>query len=95
MAAQVDKLKYFVYQPTNQVFTSQNIDSHFVVRWTLDQLYVNQMVNEVAGFKTNKKGGVTVSIRKQGGWAASWLKAKTLAGWPTTEPADAKQGDAA
>ncbi|CAK9060885.1 Kinesin-like protein KIF21B [Durusdinium trenchii] len=52
------------------------------ILWAVDQVYVNEMKKKLEHFAPNRQGGVTVSIRKQGGWAASFLVARLLAGWP-------------
>ena len=50
-------------------------------RWTLDQIYVTKVIKEVEDVKTNKKGGATISVRRRGGWVASYELAEKLAGW--------------
>lgn len=53
-----------------------------IPRWTLDQIYVNRVINPGAdtSVKTNKRDGATLSIRKRG-WANSFELARQLAGW--------------
>jgi len=46
----------------------------------VDQLYVSDMKSELAGFRVNKKNGVTVSVRKHKGWCEAFGKAMHLAG---------------
>ncbi|CAE7198637.1 unnamed protein product [Symbiodinium sp. CCMP2592] len=56
------------------------------ILWTTDQLYVNNALTNSAfdrSFNINKKGGVTISVRKLGtDWALAWATAKKLAKWP-------------
>ena len=59
----------------------------WLCRWALDQMYVADGRKLLEGFTKNKKGGVTISIRKHSGWTASWPMAKEIAGWaPAPEP---------
>ena len=50
-------------------------------RWTLQQIYVSKVINENSVCKTNKKGGSTISVRRRGGWKASYNLAVEMAGW--------------
>ncbi|CAE7386537.1 unnamed protein product [Symbiodinium sp. CCMP2592] len=56
------------------------------ILWTTDQLYVNKALTNSAfdrSFNINKKGGVTISVRKLNtDWALAWATAKKLAKWP-------------
>lgn len=58
-------------------------------RWTLNQIYVTKVVNEHHDCKTNRKCGCTISVRRRGGWKASYNIAIEMAGWtketPTTQ----------
>ena len=51
------------------------------VLWKLGQVYVAKAVQQ-QGFKCNKNGGLTLCVRKCGGWLATWQRATTVAGWP-------------
>ena len=58
------------------------------VLFKVDQLYVNRVMNlplaaSRAGPGVNSKGGVTISIRKCGGWKDSYSLAVALANPPT------------
>ena len=54
----------------------------------MQQLYVyTVMCPDPSGrTKMNKKGGATLSIRKEGGWETAFRQARQLAAWPD-EPA--------
>lgn len=66
-------------QSTNTIYIIYSIILA-VPRWTVDQLYVNEVKVQNPDIKTNKKGGATISIRKSG-WGASFNHAKQMAGW--------------
>ena len=39
------------------------------------------MKQSLENFQPNKKNGVTISVKKYGGWSVSYPKATQLAGW--------------
>ena len=49
-------------------------------RWTIDQMYVNKMINSDPTVKKNTKEGATISVKKRG-WTKSFELARHLAGW--------------
>ena len=55
-------------------------------RWTLNQIYVTKVVNEHHDCKTNRKCGCTISVRRRGGWKASYNIAIEMAGWTNETP---------
>lgn len=53
-------------------------------RWTSEQIYVNTVVSHEdlpQGLSANKKNGATLTVRKRGGWAATFEMAKKIGGW--------------
>ena len=40
---------------------------------------------QMYGVKVNGKGGVTITIKKRGGWATAYNLAKKVAGWEKEE----------
>lgn len=71
------------FEPKAKSFTINRGEgtSSIGVLWMVDQLYVSDMKSELAGFRVNKKNGVTVSVRKHKGWCEAFGKAMHLAGW--------------
>ena len=57
------------------------------ILWQDAQIYVNKS-NGAKGVAVNKKGGSTLSVRKQGGWEQAWGMALACAAErvPATEP---------
>ena len=54
------------------------------LRWTLDQIYVTKVLVPSAapdGCVPNKKNGLTISVRKRGGWLPAYVLAQRTAGW--------------
>jgi len=49
-------------------------------RWSIDQVYVNKMINSDPTVKKNAREGGTISVRKRG-WTQSFELARRLAGW--------------
>ena len=71
--------------PTRQVLISGRFVS---LRWYLGQMYVSKVgcANvQMYGVKVNGKGGVTITIKKRGGWATAYNLAKKVAGWEKEE----------
>ena len=53
-------------------------------RWFISQIYVSEADEKVAhklDLRKNKKGGVTVSVAKRGGWVESFKLAKKVGKW--------------
>ena len=53
-------------------------------RWYVEQIYISKVINPGAlpvGLSANRKGGVTISIKKRGGWEESFKMSKEIAGW--------------
>ena len=53
-------------------------------RWVVEQIYVSKVLcpEELPeGMTVKSKGGVTISVRKRGGWQSSWRIAQKVAGW--------------
>ena len=53
--------------------------------WADSQLYVSKVVSRedaaLLGVNVNRRSGATISVRKRGGWSASFQLALRLAGW--------------
>ena len=50
----------------------------------MEQIYVNKVLDFSAvpeGMVVQKKGGLTISVKKRGGWQESFQIAQRLAGW--------------
>ena len=59
------------------------------------QIYVNTADKKVAQagkFKVNAKAGVTVSVKKLGGWGPSFLLGQNLGSWPEKTKETKKSG---
>ena len=54
-----------------------------MLRWFQNQIYCNGYVKLADGFRTNDKKGITISVKKRGGWESSFKLACEMAGWPT------------
>lgn len=54
------------------------------VRWAIEQLYITKVMKSYAlpaGMGVGAKGGVTIAVKKRGGWVKAWELSQTLAGW--------------
>ena len=53
--------------------------------WADSQLYVSKVVSRedaaLLGVNVNRRSGATISVKKRGGWSASFQLALRLAGW--------------
>ena len=64
------------------------LDDLLLIRWKSKSMYVYNVDGEKVsleklGLSLNKNQGVTVSVKKQGGWKQSWQLAKQAARWST------------
>ena len=52
----------------------------------MGQMYVTTaIIKPIDPIKVNKQGGVTLSVRKMGGWSKTFKEARDLAAWPDPE----------
>ena len=71
----------FPFAPVDKLHSEFHLHLQSWPRWTIDQIYVSKVINADPDVKVNKKLGATISVRRRGGWKASYDLAKNLAGW--------------